>query len=410
MKNLIELLKRNGVEIACGAGAVLGIALIFLGLGRMGDVQTELEGAHRVKNDIAGIGRGEIINRRAVEQSAKLIADVQSGFQRVMTYVRERNAYPPLVPDAFPGGTSKDIGNAMAFRNAFGRLRDAWLAELKAGTEPSAAEIAAEKDRMTAQQTPADSRQVGARRDEEEKKVDTGLTPEQGAAIKNAQEIYCYATIDSFQVSDVSRPGGPMDEGPPPTLQEMWYAQLETWVQQSVVSAIAAINAQAAAELEKEGVAPWVGNLPIKDLRSLQTTRYYVKEGLDQVRDATGQSSKDRVFPSGTPAEVFTERQSNELYELMQFSLQIVVDARHLPAVVANLGAHRFHVPLRVQYETIPPNPSMTGKIYGDAPVVLLTADFETVFFSDIYLPLMPEQVLTLLGKTRPEPPAEQGV
>jgi hypothetical protein len=410
MKNLIDAIKRYGIEIACGAGALLGVLLIVLGLGRMQAVNTELESAVRVKDDITNMARGQVINQKAVDQSAKLIADITLGFDQVMAYVRERNAYTPLVPGAFPGGTREDVTNAIKFRTAFNQLPDEWLKQLNAGAEPSAAEIQAEKDRMAAERQQSAGADRGGLMGQGPEPKDTGLTAEQGAALRNARKIYCYATLDAFQVSAVSQPGGPMEErGPPPSVREMWHAQLESWVQQSVVDAIADVNGDAAKKLEERGAAPWVGNLPIKELRSVQTTQYYVKEGLEAAKDQAP-AEKDRVYPPGTVSAAFTERQSGELYELMQFTVQLVVDARELSGVLAGLCEHRFHVPLRVQYEAVAPNFAMEGKIYGEAPVVLLTVDFETVFFSDLYLPLMPDEVLTQLGKTRPEQPETTGV
>jgi hypothetical protein len=183
-------------------------------------------------------------------------------------------------------------------------------------------------------------------------------------------------------------------------------AQLEVWVQESVVTAIAEVNNSAADGLRRKQIDPWVGNLPIKDVRSIQTSQYYVKEGLPQ---ESSKSDKDRAYPSADKAEAFTGRESDDLFELMHFAVRLVVDARDLPQVLAGLSAQRFHVPLSIRYEKLEPNVAMEGKIYGEDPVVLLTAEFETVLFSELYLPLMPQTVLDELGKKRPEPEKESG-
>lgn len=408
MKSVIDILKRYWVEVACGAGAVLGLVLIFLGLGTMSEVNKELEAAMRIKSSIAGLTRGEVINQRAVDQSARIIAGVRSDYAKVMAYVKERNLYPPLVADVFPGDGGVNLAKAMEFRRAFSELPGKWLTQLNAGAEPTAAEIAAERDLMEAQgktQEDTDWGGLGAPPADTKDTPAKGLSPEQGAAIRNARSKFIYATPESFTESDVSAPGGPMESGPPPTVEQMWHAQLEAWIQQTVVDAITHINAGVADELSARGVAPWVGNLPIKDLLSLQTSRYYIKEGM--TTEGAGGQTKDRAFPPVGPTDVFTERQSNEQYEVLRFTVMMVVDAREMPRVLAGLCDGRFHVPLNVNYQAIEPNLDMTGKIYGDAPVVLLTADFETVMFSELYLPLMPQDVLNTLGKTRPEPPAE---
>ncbi|HRX85232.1 MAG TPA: hypothetical protein P5572_09470 [Phycisphaerae bacterium] len=407
MKNIIDIIKRYWVEVACGLGAVLGIVLIVLGLGTMGKVQEELNTAMRVKTSIEGLSRGQVINQRAVDQSARLIADVRANYKRIMEFVRERNFYPPLVDGVFPGDSGEDVTKAIAFRKAFGNLRQTWLDQLNAGTEPTPADIAAERDRMEAKgntEEKTDWGGLGKPPAEPQTKAPT-LSPEQGAALRIAHNRFIYATPDSFQESNVSAADGPMASGPPPTLEQMWHAQLEAWIQQTVVDAIARVNQEAADTIRKSGGAPWVGNLPIKDLRSLQISRYYIRETGEKT--AAVSRAGGRPYPPMAPDDAFTGRASNQQYELLRFSIQMVVDAREIPSVLAGLCDRRFHVPLNVSYSAVEPNLALTGKIYGENPVVLITADYETVMFSDLYLPLMPQAILTELGKTRPVPPAE---
>ena len=88
----------------------------------------------------------------------------------------------------------------------------------------------------------------------------------------------------------------------------------------------------------------------------------------------------------------------------MQFSVKLIADGRDLPGIISQLCEDRFHTPLRVAYAAQPINLLMDGKIYGDEPVVNLVIDFETVFLSQWYLPLMPDEILEELDKKRPEP------
>jgi hypothetical protein len=354
MKAVIEIIKRYLVEILCGVAGIGGLVFIFLGLGKMGAVKTELESAVRVKTDLTTMARGTPVNELAIKQEKSRIADIDRAFDKVMTFVRERDYYEPLVPDVFPGGTVKDINKAIAFRQAYARKTGEWLRTLNAGTEPTPEDIQAEEDRLEAQAN------VESLSGDPEANEKPAMSPEVSAAIGRAREIYCYASPETFQESEISAPGGPMDAGgPPPSLEQMWRAQLEVWVQESVVTAIAEVNNSAADGLRRKQIDPWVGNLPIKDVRSIQTSQYYVKEGLPQ---ESSKSDKDRAYPSADKAEAFTGRESDDLFELMHFAVRLVVDARDLPQVLAGLSAQRFHVPLSIRYEKLEPNVAMEGQ------------------------------------------------
>jgi hypothetical protein len=138
MKAVIEIIKRYLVEILCGVAGIGGLVFIFLGLGKMGAVKTELESAVRVKTDLTTMARGTPVNELAIKQEKSRIADIDRAFDKVMTFVRERDYYEPLVPDVFPGGTVKDINKAIAFRQAYARKTGEWLRTLNAGhgTDP----------------------------------------------------------------------------------------------------------------------------------------------------------------------------------------------------------------------------------------------------------------------------------
>ena len=406
MKIVLEYLKRYLFEIVCGTCAAVAIALGVLGMGAMSNVTNEMEGAQKLQTDISRLARGpNPINKKAVDLVQGGIDQIKANYEKVMAFARESNRYEPLTPRAFPTASPPD---RVEFRDAYQTEVTSWLDILKAGDVPTADYIAQERDLMEAEKPVDES--LGADRDDqgrEQPEKDAKLleeTAEVRAAIRNAKSIYCYATPASFQDSDVSRADGPMYATRPPSLVQMWQAQLEVWVQRSVVNAIAAINNAEAERLKEDGTEPWVGILPIKEVISIQTTTYYVT---DKTQGKSG-GDKERAYPPGSAAAVFTGNTSNELFELMQFSVRLVVDARDIPLIISGLCRGSFHSPLRVEYEAVPPNLTMEGIIYGDEPVVTLTVDFETVFFSDLYLPLMPDKILEELGKKRPQPPESE--
>jgi hypothetical protein len=412
MNVVLDFVKRYLFEILCGLGAAVGIALSLVGMGGMSAVTDEMNQAKMVKDQLHSLAvRPDPTNMKAVKQAQARIDEIRSTYKQVMDFVRQRNEYKPLIPDVFPDARNPKIRTD--FQRAYREEVSGWLSLLKAGGVPSADAIVQERDRMEAEISGGELRGIPRKSGSEEDK-DKPLAAENDArvraAIRNAKELYCYADSDAFSVSYVSnRAGGPMYKEEPASLEDLWHAQLEVWVQRNVIGAIRAINDDAAEQIQaRDGDNhPWVGNLPIKELVSLQTSTYYVTEGESSTGRTSG--SAGRLYPPGNAAGVFTGNKSNPLFDPMQFTIQLIVDSRDIPQIISGLCAGNFHTPLRVSYQAVPANLSMQGKIYGDEPVVKLVVDFETVFFSELYLPLMPDKILEGLGKTRPEVAKAEG-
>jgi hypothetical protein len=99
---------------------------------------------------------------------------------------------------------------------------------------------------------------------------------------------------------------------------------------------------------------------------------------------------------------------SNDLFDVVQFTVKLVVDARDIPLIVDEICRNKFHRPLRIDYSEEPPNLSMTGKIYGSEPTARVVMDFETCFFfADEYAALMPDDTVAALAHQRPKPKVE---
>ena len=215
------------------------------------------------------------------------------------------------------------------------------------------------------------------------------------AALVKAQSIYCYASPDTLQRVAAMETGG---IGLPP--ETLWDAQRTLWVQQDVVEALARINEAAARRLKDERQQPWVGVLPIKDVVSIRVSNYIFKESEGTALARPG--GPDPAKPPGTAGESFTGYMGTDLYDVFQFTVKLVVDPRQIPAIVSEICKGRFYTPLRVAYEAVPPNTTMTDKIYGEDPAVSVVMDFEAYQFGDIYRRLMPDAILKETGHERP--------
>ncbi|NOX60217.1 MAG: hypothetical protein GXP29_15340 [Planctomycetes bacterium] len=401
MKAVIDLIKRYLFEIICGACAIGGLVMIYMGYNSMSNIEQEMQTAYNVQKNLSTMTNGNnLINKDAVDKAQERIDQILTVDTEVMAMVKRLNEYAPLSDSAFPTAnpSQKDV-----FKKAYRREVGSWLGDLKAGSVPTADDIARMRDRIDEEENTREEYGL----DEDADENDLVNKPEVRAAISKARSIYCYADQDAFHQSNVSDrdPDAPMYVNRPPAMEQMWHAQLEVWIQRLIVDGIVAVNESAASQLQEENKLAWVGNLPIKELVSIQATQYYVTDS----GTSAGSRNKDHASPVGTSTGVFTGNKSNKLYELIQVTVVLVVDETRIPAILSDLCRDRFLTPLRVSYEAVEANPAMEGKIFGDDPVVRMTIDFETQFFSELYLSLMPDKILEKLKKKRPEAPKTEG-
>ena len=167
----------------------------------------------------------------------------------------------------------------------------------------------------------------------------------------------------------------------PPSVEDMWFAQLSLWVQQDACFAIKAMNEKSTNIL----------NSPVKHLLKLD-----VKRGFDmyELAVAPGQAP---VSAEGAPATAtpegeiprfypksFTGRVCNSMYDVVHFELAAVVDAKHVRDFIRMLEFGRFVTVLEVdmRHEDLVTR-KQEGYDYGDSPVVELSLRGEALFLRD---------------------------
>ncbi len=401
----MDILKRNLFFIICGVVASAGIVLAAVGVRSMTEVRTRMNDAGGLLRQLGMAKRPPTVNMQAINDENDRVAAVKVSYQEVIDWAHQVNRREPLVPGVFPEprGQKKED-----YRDAYVAEIDRLLNLLKAGEPPTDRDIFDMKEKI---------RNEGPRRgdpfaekdksDEEEKPANKSglITVEEArtsaparAALVKAQEIYCYANLDSLHVIDTVRKA---DISTPPG--RFWDAQRTLWVQQDVIEALARINEEAADKLKEQDVEPWVGLLPVKDVISIRVSNYVFEDSEGSPPAQPG--STGPANPPGTKYESLTDYYSEPdgLYDVLQFTVKLVVDARQIPIVLKEICGDRFYTPLRVAYRVVPANLGMTDKIYGEDPAVTLVMDFEAYYFADIYRRLMPKVILEELGAERPE-------
>lgn len=109
------------------------------------------------------------------------------------------------------------------------------------------------------------------------------------------------------------------------------------------------------------------------------------------------------VIAAGTPMPgelkpSFTGRTSDDQFDVVRFSVQLIADQRDLLRVADAITRANFYQLVSLNYDAGPVGGQDGPYLYGDAPVVRATYDFEGFMARKAYEELMPEDVRKDLG------------
>ena len=203
-------------------------------------------------------------------------------------------------------------------------------------------------------------------------------------------------------------------EGETPEPDDVWFAQLALWVQQDVCLALARANDAALSKLKEDDRN--VQNAPVKHLIRLELphdiSAYVVdpqQAAMMQAAAAGGEATAEgeaaaaETNAAGLPVNYTTSptgRVSNAMYDPVNFTLVVRVDARRVPEVLQELERNQFLTVTQVEARGIDPaaETEVNDVLYGNAPVVELDVRGEALFLRGWTEPLMPEGVARLLN------------
>ncbi|MCC6680729.1 MAG: hypothetical protein IT445_07490 [Phycisphaeraceae bacterium] len=204
-----------------------------------------------------------------------------------------------------------------------------------------------------------------------------------------------------------------LDTAPLP--HQLWEGQLELWMQQDIIRAIAKVN-------QVNDPKANVITAPVKRLMGIQIVPGYI--GLHTLGAASnGQFASaqrtDGSFgppiaaqrtndPTQATSNNFfvgpTGRVSNALYDVRQVVLTVAVDYARLNQLIAAINSVNFMTVLNVQIENIDEYEGLQqGYFYGPDDVVTATMVIETIWLRDWTQPLMPDRVRSYVGIDEPE-------
>jgi len=218
--------------------------------------------------------------------------------------------------------------------------------------------------------------------------------PRARASIARARSIRCYVTSDptaespTFHISPIAL----SSEEPPH--DQMWYAQVGLWIQQDVVAAIADLNEQAARRLKPEDAH--VENMPVKRLVAIRIGGYVTEHGVIDFPLAARTPGRIAV----NLGSAFTGRVSDTQFDVVRFTVQVVADQRALLGLIDAITRQNFYQCIGCRFEVVRPDDPdyAAGYLYGSAPAVRATLDFEAYMSRSVYEELFPREVRVALG------------
>ncbi len=397
----MDFVRRNLFLILCGVGSAAGIVLGVTGLRAMPKVLAEMGSAAGVYKSLESL-QSKPVTPRSLDAENQRIASIKEDHDKVLERAKRLYHVEPLVAGLFPAATAE---KRIEFRTKYTEAMKKLLDSLHWSGPPAPSDIEAMKDKIENEKaaekllgseagaggethTPAEVlTKLGVKRD-----------PPARASIAAAQKIYCYA-VNFFEdkpgerVASLEFSPGMKDTGTveAPEPEDVWRAQMSYWIQKDFVDAVVAVNEEAAEAARQAKEDVWVGMMPVKEVISIRVSDYVPpKDQLYKVAEAGGYGP---ALPPGTAESVFTATASGPSYEVIQFTVKLIMDERDIPVLVERLCNNSFRTPLRVAYKAVPVNKSLTGKVYGSEPTVKVVMEFETVLLGDVFRPLMPKAV-----------------
>lgn len=433
VQQILQFARAHLVSLISGVVAIGAIVAMVMGMSAA-DVTKDME------KRVADTGAGQIAglkasprNRQAIDREKEKGRRFQQEFEETVKEALAINQRKELMSGIFPA--PEDQVKPFEFRMEYAKAVARLPADLFAGTLPTIADIQEEQQNvedLLAQERekreeetgsdasgrvgapagrapvaqPAPSFTVmseGGRPGIGRGSVDGMMNPAMNidantepkfnpllrARVSKARSIRCYIDEQTFHVHPLVNPSREA-----PSVIDMWMAQTTLWIQQDVVAAIARVNKDRA-EKPADGEV-FVEHVPVKRLISVRVHGY---EGERYV----GFPSTGATGPSEQRPASFTGRKGDDQFDVLRFTVKVVIDQRQLVPLVNEMSRVNFYRCINIQYEAVPPAHAAEGYLYGTAPCVVATLDFEGYMARAIFDKIMPTSMRTLIGGQKSE-------
>jgi len=400
----MDFLRRHLFFMICGLAGAGGIALGITGIQAMSKVEEKMNEPAGLYQDLNGLRGGA--SKAAIDAEDERIELVLADRDKVLESAKSIRQYAPLVDGSLPKGRPTKL---LDFRERYGKQMTRLLESLNYGSPASPRDVDSWRATIEEEQAEEGAGGFGDRAGEYSGPPQTtaGVLTKAGARvdaaarahINAAQSINCYA-VHHAQARLPDRPASldfhesmrDVTSAEAPLLEDVWAAQVGYWIQKDVVDVIAAMNNEVTQAALAQKRQPWVGIMPIKNLISIRLSAEYImpdSEGGDPARPGGHMVAE----PPGGADTVFTGKASGPDFEVMQFTVKMIMDQRDIPDFVNRLSKNSFYTLLSLSYVAVPPNRRMMNKIYGEEPTVNVTMDFEILMLANAFREWMPQEV-----------------
>jgi hypothetical protein len=420
----MEIVKKNLISIICGVVALAAVVAVFVwpldgffetlkgkatARAQIVSKVTSLRNKPRVLPTIDPNPNTQKVQRLTNYPSSKIIAmgieaqkamHAESVAMYDYAWKLNQKGHGLVVPGTLPEPTSTSA--AFNFRknlkDALDNLRNN---ELAAGIPPTAeqlkirqeavAEEITKRDLVIVDGMPTNQDLVDGRIKEAQDKLPDLMKKEMAEKNKMYIDPATVLTVPST-----------LPENTSPTAAAIWSAQVTYWIDSDVASAIAELNANSTSVL----------NSPIKNLVMLSVPDGAIGGSIgpgSAGRGAVADPDAPTLATGGRPDATIalpdpgnaspTKRASNNLYDVVEFKLQLDMQSDKIPLFLKTLATNRFITVTRLEMEPVDSQvKQLEGYVYGEQPVVTLKLDCEALFMREWTIPLMPSAVRKALG------------
>lgn len=409
MRMVINWIRSHLPIVICGTVTLLAIVMLVLGVLKT-DTGKAMASDESLVRNIRSLPQ---VNERVLRELQAERQRLETQVEATMAKLEQFGDHQVINPDVFPVLNPENQSAIFKFKVDYIDALEAMLVTLRANDRPTSEEVEEERKFMAAQKARQEGLQeLGRVREERTSPFGTprGSRPRRGLgepvqgeerspeelaredpavriAIRRARNTYCYANLNSFN------PRGTITGVDRPELDEMWYAQMAVWIQQDMVRALAGLNNRIAQSVEARGDSPWVGNLPVKHLISVDVDEYMPQVGGAGGGRARGRRSARRGGSDSSAVSGFTGRTGTPELDVLHLSMHLIVEARLLPSVIDEISKAGLYTVLDLDYVAVPPNRDLRGYIYGWSPSIEVLMKIEGCFLRSEYEEIMPEEV-----------------
>lgn len=428
----MELVKKNIASILCGVVVILALVALFWPIsGWVSTLQASVNNSKKnyadkmqslmtasrklpITNPVDSTADQPALKQFPTEQVIKLGEEVkdqvQKQSQQMLEATIQRNRHEPILPMSVTRPP-----DPFQFQRAYLQYLGVLPTDdpktptiktlLNSVTPPNAKEIKAEEARMWKEDfegklilingTATNKSQIDAQFEQAKAKLPEKMRRER------AEQYKIYLDPDAI---DIAGNLGP-DITKQATPEQMWYAQNMLWIDQDICSAIAQIN----------GNAHNIMDAPVKQLLKISIPdddKQYITLS-NSGAPTSGESAvtlTDDMIAGKAFSVSETGRISNPVYDVIHFRVEMNVDARKVPEIVAQLQRGRLITVFTCDTNAVDARAAVEqGYVYGEAPVVNLKLMCEELFMRGWTVgkdptkdALMPVAVEQLLGIANP--------